>query len=201
MPHIPIEFPWISWHPHHSPCFSSHLCSRHLEVSLSRFAWDSTRGFPASPIRKDYCTTIPWGITNSKSDVWVYFSMASTSFKPREASSRHVVTLTCWNTLLFLELQTPRPNCTIIINQTLKSQGPTLLVQSSAHLATPLLTGHGWWGGSVSVQTDSGKLCASYSYSEIMHISRMCDTYCRLGSMEALLPKRSTKTNMHFRGH
>lgn len=42
MPHIPIEFPCISWHPHHSPCFSSHLCSRHLEVSLSRFAWDST---------------------------------------------------------------------------------------------------------------------------------------------------------------
>lgn len=189
MPHIPIEFPWISWHPHHSPCFSSHLCSRHLEVSLSRFAWDSTRGFPASPIRMNH------GITNSKSDV--YFSKGSTIFKPREASSRHVVTLTCWNTLLPWTTNTK----TKLHNNhqsNLKISGPHItcsVVRASGHTSSQ----RAWMmGGSVSVQTASGKLCASYSYSEIMHISRMCDTYCRLGSMEALLPKRSTKTNMHF---
>ena len=135
------------------------------------------------------------GITNSKSDV--YFSKGSTIFKPREASSRHVVTLTCWNTLL---PWTTNTNTKLHNNHqsNLKISGPHItcsVVRASGHTSSQ----RAWMmGGSVSVQTASGKLCASYSYSEIMHISRMCDTYCRLGSMEALLPKRSTKTNMHF---
>ena len=135
------------------------------------------------------------GITNSKSDV--YFSKGSTIFKPREASSRHVVTLTCWNTLLPWTTNTK----TKLHNNhqsDLKISGPHItcsVVRASGHTSSQ----RAWMmGGSVSVQTASGKLCASYSYSEIMHISRMYDTYCRLGSMEALLPKRSTKTNMHF---